>query len=106
MPTHVNRRRRPPESPRQAAFVWWFGLQAEQARILDQLTREPIPRTRLLTVQVVAIRSAMEAEAIDTQRGSYVITSAGIEECQSAIDRFAAELRPDKEVIRSELTPR
>jgi len=84
----------------EADFAEWFGLRPAEARLLATLYLaggRPCPVDRLadagkigpptVSVRVFHVRSAMEAEAIDSAKGQgYWLTDVGMAECKLAIE--------------------
>lgn len=100
-----------------AAFRDWFGIQDNQAQVLVTLferngrpvkarelgalvsTHRPIGEAAVME-RVSGLRSAMEAEAIDTGPRGYLLTEIGRKECRDALTRMAETMmRQGAEVI-------
>ena len=89
------------------AFREWFGLSPAEANILvalyeagegylpaTQLARQSAVTPRSISFHIVALRQALDAEAIDTERGrGYRLTEEGRAECRAALWQVGEELR-------------
>ncbi|MGA0603524.1 hypothetical protein ACO2Q3_22645 [Caulobacter sp. KR2-114] len=87
-------------------FREWFGLTRAEADLLATLyladgalvastdlvaAAEIAPGT--LAQRVASLRTALDAEGLDTERGGYRLTEGGLAECRAAIWIVGEELR-------------
>lgn len=94
-------------APLRMAFRDWFGLTPTEAEVLTALYQaggaplKPVELARragsapgAISVHLVEIRRALDAEAIDhLPRAGYCLTGPGLDECRAAILTIANALR-------------
>ncbi len=94
-------------APLRMAFRDWFGLTPTEAEVLTalyraggtplkppELARRAGSTPRAVSVHLVEIRRALDAEAIDNlPRAGYCLTRPGLDECRGAILTIANALR-------------